>query len=85
MLIFQFFKVVACSFIQLIKGNTEGVTFKINIIVIKGQAVQYNKVSLAEFLFRNISLLTKVCKNSQFKVKVVVFTAVLGFIGVELS
>lgn len=42
-------------------------------------------MGLAEFLFGNISLLTKVRKDSQFEVKVVVFTAVLGFVGIELS
>jgi hypothetical protein len=40
---------------------------------------------LAEFLFRNISLLIKVRKDSQFKVKVVIFTAILKFISIELS
>ena len=83
--IFQPFKVVICSFIKLIKGNIKGVAFKVNIIVIKGQAVQYNKVGLAKYLFRNISFLIKVCKNSWFKVKVIIFTAVFGFVGVKLS
>ena len=74
-----------CGFAQLIKGSTKGVTFKVGVVVVKGQAVQYSGIGLAEFLFRNISLLTEVCKDSQFKVKIVVFTAVLGFVGIELS
>ena len=74
-----------CSFIQLIKGNTIGVALKVGVIVVKGQAAQYSKVGLAKLLFRNISLLTKVRKNSQFKVKVIVFTAIFGFIGIKLS
>ena len=40
---------------------------------------------MAEPLFRNISLLAKVRKDGQFKVKVVIFTAILGFVGIELS
>jgi len=40
---------------------------------------------LAKFLFRNISLLAEVRKDGQFKVKVIVFTAVLGFVGIELG
>jgi hypothetical protein len=40
---------------------------------------------LAKFLFRNISLLTEVRKDSKFKVKVIVFTAILRFVGIELS
>jgi len=40
---------------------------------------------LAKLLFRNIGLLIEVRKDSQFEVKVVVFTAILGFVGVELS
>ena len=83
--IFQPFKVVTCSFIQLIKGNTKGVTFKVNIIVVKYQAVQYSRVGLAKLLFKNISLLAKVYKDSQFKVKIIVFTAVFGLVGIELS
>ena len=83
--IFQPFKVVTCSFAQLIKGNTKGVTFKVNIVVIKYQAAQHGRVGLAELLFRNIGLLIKVCKNGQFKVKIVVFTAVLRFVSIELS
>ena len=47
--------------------------------------MQHSRVGLAKFLFRNISLLIKVCKYSQFKVKVIIFTAVLKFISVELS
>ena len=85
MSIFQPFKVIACSLIQFIKENTKGVTFKIGIIVVKYQAAQYGKVGLAKLLFRNISLLTKVHKNSQFKVKIIIFTAVLRFVGIELS
>ena len=85
MSIFQPFKVVTYSFAQLIKGNTKGVAFKINIVVVKYQAAQYNKVGLAKLLFRNISLLIKVHKNSQFKVKVIIFTAILKFVGIELS
>jgi hypothetical protein len=40
---------------------------------------------LAKLLFRNISLLIEVRKDSQFEVKVVIFTVVLGFVGIELS
>jgi hypothetical protein len=40
---------------------------------------------LAKFLFRNISLLIEVRKDSEFKVKVIVFTAILGFVSIELS
>ena len=40
---------------------------------------------MAKLLFRNIGLLTEVRKDGQFKVKVVVFTAILGFVSVELS
>ena len=40
---------------------------------------------MAKFLFRNISLLVEVRKDGQFKVKVVVFTAILRFVGIELS
>jgi hypothetical protein len=47
--------------------------------------VQYSEISLAEFLFRNISLPTEVRKDSKFKVKVIVFTTVLGFVSIELS
>ena len=83
--IFQPFKVVICSFAQLIKRNTKGVALKVNIVVVKGQAAQHHRIGLAEFLFGNISLLIKVRKDSQFEVKVVVFTAVLGFVGIELS
>ena len=85
MLVFWPFKVVTCIFIQLIKGNTKGVALKVSVIVVKGQAAQHSRVGLAKLLFRNISLLIEVRKNSQFKVKVVIFTAVLGFIGIELS
>ena len=73
------------SLIQLIKGNTKKVTFKVSIVIVKYQAAQYSRVSLAKLLFRNISLLIKVCKDSQFKIKVIVFTAVLRFVGIELS
>ena len=85
MLIFQSFKVIICGFIQLIKGNTKGVTLKVSIVVVKCQAAQHSRVGLAKPLFRNISLLAKVRKDGQFKVKVVVFTAILGFVGIELS
>ena len=74
-----------CGFIQLIKGNTKGVTLKVGVVVVKYQAAQHSRVGLAKLLFRNIGLLTEVCKDSQFKVKVVVFTTILGFVGVELS
>jgi len=40
---------------------------------------------LAKLLFRNVSLLTEVRKDGQFEVKVIVFTAILGFVGVELG
>jgi hypothetical protein len=40
---------------------------------------------LTELLFKNISLLIKVCKDSQFKVEVVVFTTILRLIGIELG
>ena len=73
------------SLIQLVKGNTKGVTLKVSVVVVKCQAAQYGRVGLAKLLFRNISLLITVRKDSQFKVKVVVFTAVLGFVGVELG
>ena len=81
----RLYLVVICSFIQLIKGSTEGVTLKVNIIVVKSQATQYSGIGLAEFIFRNISLLTEVCKDSQFKVKVIIFTAILRFISIKLS
>ena len=74
-----------CSFIQFIKWYTKGVTFKIGVVVVKYQAAQYGRVGLAELLFRNISLLIKVCKDGQFKVKIVIFTAVLRFVSIELS
>ena len=73
------------SLIQLIKGNTKGVTLKVSIVVVKCQATQYSRVGLAKLLFRNIGLLITVCKDSQFKVEIVVFTAILRFIGIELS
>ena len=73
------------SFIQLIKGNTKGVTLKVGIVVVKCQAAQYSRVGLAKLLFRNIGLLIEVRKDSQFKVKVVIFTAILRFISIELS
>ena len=85
MLIFQPFKVVTYSFVQLVKSNTKGVTLEVNIVVVKYQAAQHSRVGLAEPLFRNISLLIEVCKDSQFEVKIVIFTAVLKFIAVELS
>ena len=85
MSIFQPFKIVACSLIQLIKGNTKGVALKVSVIIVKYQAAQYSKVGLTKLLFRNISLLIKVYKNSQFKVKVIIFTTVLRFVGIELS
>jgi hypothetical protein len=47
--------------------------------------VQYSKIGLAKFLFRNISLLIKVHKDSQFKVKVIIFTTILRFVSIELS
>ena len=74
-----------CSFTQLIKGDTKGVTLEVGIVVVKGQAAQHNGIGLAEFLFGNISLLTKVYKNNQFKIKIIVFTAVFRFISIELS
>ena len=84
-LIFRPFKVVIYNFIQLIKGNTKGVTLKVSIVVVKGQATQYSGIGLAKFLFRNISLLIEVYKDSQFKVKVIFFTAILGFVSIEFS
>ena len=84
-LIFQSFKIVTYSFIQFIKGNTKGITFKVSVVVVKYQAAQYGRVGLAKLLFRNISLLAKVYKNSQFKVKVIIFTAILRFVGIKLS
>ena len=83
--IFQPFKVVIYSFTQFIKGSTKGVAFKVNIVVVKYQAAQYSKIGLTKFLFRNVSLLTKVYKDSQFKVKIVIFTAVFGLVSVKLS
>ena len=47
--------------------------------------MQYSGVGLAELLFRNISLLIKVHKDGQFEIKIVVFTTVLRFVGIELS
>ena len=47
--------------------------------------MQHGRVGLAELLFRNIGLLIKVYKDSQFKVKIVIFTAVLRFVGIKLS
>ena len=84
-LIFWSFKVVIYSFIQLIKRNTKGVALKVGVIVVKGQAAQYSRVGLAKLLFRDISLLTEVYKDSQFKVKIIVFTAILRFVSIELS
>ena len=84
-LVFQSFKVVIGSFTQLIKKNTKGVTLEVGVVVVECQAAQYNKVGLAKLLFRNISLLAKVYKNSQFKVKIVIFTAVLRFVSIELG
>ena len=83
--IFQPFKVVAYSFAQLIKRNTKGVAFEVSIVVVKYQAAQYSRVGLAKLLFRDVSLLAKVRKDSQFKVKIIVFTAILRFVGIELS
>ena len=74
-----------CSFIQLIKSNTKGVALKVGIVVVKYQAAQYSRVGLAELLFRNISLLTEVRKDGQFKVKIIIFTAVFRLVGVELG
>jgi hypothetical protein len=47
--------------------------------------MQYSGIGLAEFLFRNISVPIEVCKDSKFKVKVIVFTTILKFVGIELS
>ena len=47
--------------------------------------MQYSEIGLVEFLFKNISLPTEVRKDSKFKVKVIIFTAVLGFVSIELS
>jgi hypothetical protein len=47
--------------------------------------VQYSGIGLAEFLFGNISLLIEVHKDNKFKVKVIIFIAVLGFISIELG
>ena len=73
------------SFIQLIKGNTKGVTLKVSVVVVKYQAAQYSRVGLAKLLFRNISLLITVRKDGQFKVEIIIFTAILRFVGIELS
>ena len=73
------------SLIQLIKGNTKGVTLKVSVVVVKCQAAQHGRVGLAKPLFRNISLLVKVRKDSQFEVKIVIFTTILRFISVKLS
>ena len=83
--VFQPFKVVICSFAQLVKRNTKGVTLKVSIVVVKYQAARHSRVGLAKLLFRNISLLTTVRKDSQFKVEIVVFTTILRFVGIELS
>ena len=85
MLIFQPFKVVTYSFAQLIKGNAKGVTLKVSVIVVKYQAAQYGRIGLAKLLFRNIGLLIKVYKDNQFKIKIIIFIAVLRFISIELS
>ena len=85
MLIFQSFKVVICSFVQLIKWYTKGVTFEVGVVVVECQAVQYSRVGLAKLLFRNISLLIEICKDGQFKVKVIIFTIVLRFVSIELG
>ena len=79
------FKVVIYSLAQLIKGNTKGVTLKVSVVVVKYQAAQYSRVGLAKLLFRNIGLLITVRKDSQFKVKIIVFTAILRLVGIELS
>jgi len=47
--------------------------------------VQYSGIGLAKFLFRNISLPTEVRKDSKFKVKVIIFTTILRFVGIKLS
>jgi hypothetical protein len=47
--------------------------------------MQYSGIGLAKFLFRNISLLIEVYKDSKFKVKVIIFTAILRFVSIELS
>ena len=73
------------SFAQLIKGNTKGVTLKVSVVVVKYQAAQHSRVGLAKLLFRNISLLIEVRKDSQFKVEVIIFTTILRFISIELS
>ena len=53
--------------------------------MVKCQAAQHSRVGLAKPRFRNISLLIEVRKDSQFKVKVVVFTAIFRFVSIELS
>ena len=73
------------SLAQLIKGDTKGVTLEVSVVVVKCQAAQYSRVGLAELLFRNIGLLTTVRKDSQFKVEIIVFTAILRFVSIELS
>jgi hypothetical protein len=40
---------------------------------------------LTKLLLKNIGLLIEVCKDGQFKVEVVVFTAVFGFINIEFG
>ncbi len=84
-LIFWSFKVVIYSFTQLIKRNTKGVTLEVGVIVVKGQAAQHGRVGLAKLLFRDISLLIEVYKDSQFKVKIIIFTTILRFVGIKLS
>ena len=79
------FKVVAYSLVQLVKGDTKGVALKVGVVVVKYQATQYGRVGLAELLFRNVGLLITVRKDSQFKVEIIIFTAILRFVGVELS
>ena len=53
--------------------------------MVKYQAAQHSKVGLTKFLFKNISLLAKVRKDSQFKVKIIIFTTVFRLVGIELS
>ena len=47
--------------------------------------MQYSKIGLAKLLFKNISLLIKVRKDSQFEVEIIIFITILRFVGIKLS
>ena len=70
---------------SLLKGTLRGLFLRLVQQWSKARPRNIVEQTLAELLFRNISLLIKVCKDSQFEVKVVVFIAVLRFVGIELG